>query len=665
MTAVTAAPRTAAGAEDARIALAGSGRLFTATRRVLGAAGAVVSPDGPLAAGIDLLVTLADGWRTADPDIVRRVCEAAGTTWLPVRIELGRVVIGPAEPPGEPGCVTCAEVRQTRLRDDPAGFAAVWQRYGTVLADRPSSWLTPLACAAVAAVVADQARQLTEVVPTPGPSTRNGVLTVDLGDLSTTRHAFLAEPMCPHCGRLPDDSAEDAAIVLASRPKPDPRTYRVRAATRERDRLVRTYADPDWGVVKPPEIGYRGGLATARARLGLRSGRTDTSGFGRTRSYRDSESVAILEALERYGGISPGGRRTVVREPFAHLADRALDPRRLGLYPAERYRSPDFPYRPFDPNRVEPWVWGHSFRSGTSVLVPEAIAYYGMGPGLAYECSSGCALGGSVEEAIMYALLEVVERDAFLITWHARLPAPRVDLRSAPDRTVALLATTIEQEMDCRVTAYDITMEFGIPTIWVMAVTAESGPDAAKAACAAAAHPDPSQAAMRALGELGPMVANIRALWADQAERSRRLAEAPAEATEMNDHVLIYANPQVFDRFAFLVDPPGLRTFGDAFAPDRPPIQHADLRDDLHRLLDRVLSTGLDVAVVDQTTPEHRQGDLSCVKVIIPGALPMTFGHRYRRLDGLPRLLDVPRQLGYRDRPLAPSEVSHHPHPFP
>jgi ribosomal protein S12 methylthiotransferase accessory factor len=78
-----------------------------------------------------------------------------------------------------------------------------------------------------------------------------------------------------------------------------------------------------------------------------------------------------------------------------------------------------------------------------------------------------------------------------------------------------------------------------------------------------------------------------------------------------------------------------------------------------------VLDLGLDVLVVDQTAPEHRAGGFACVKVLVPGALPMTFGHDLRRHHGIPRLAEVPRRLGYRDRPLPPEEVNPYPHPFP
>ncbi|MGH3974889.1 MAG: YcaO-like family protein, partial [Pseudonocardiaceae bacterium] len=91
----------------------------------------------------------------------------------------------------------------------------------------------------------------------------------------------------------------------------------------------------------------------------------------------------------------------------------------------------------------------------------------------------------------------------------------------------------------------------------------------------------------------------------------------------------------------------------------------SDLAKDLCELVGRYLNIGLDVIVVNQTTPEHQTGGLSCVKVLVPGTLPMTFGHRFRRTTGIPRLLSVPRLLGYHARDLRPDEINPHPHPFP
>ena len=73
----------------------------------------------------------------------------------------------------------------------------------------------------------------------------------------------------------------------------------------------------------------------------------------------------------------------------------------------------------------------------------------------------------------------------------------------------------------------------------------------------------------------------------------------------------------------------------------------------------------LDVIVVDQTTPEMIRNGLYCVKVLIPGMLPMTFGHHLTRVTGLERVLRVPMELGYTKQPLTLEQLNPYPHPFP
>ena len=118
---------------------------------------------------------------------------------------------------------------------------------------------------------------------------------------------------------------------------------------------------------------------------------------------------------------------------------------------------------------------------------------------------------------------------------------------------------------------------------------------------------------------------------------------------QMDEHSLLYACPEVRHRLDFL-------WAGDT-TPFRAPdsdFLHADLREDMQALIHRYLDSGLDVIIVDQTTPEHRSESLHCVKAIVPGTLPMTFGHDYRRLDGLPRLSR-----------LLTGAINDQPHPFP
>lgn len=81
-------------------------------------------------------------------------------------------------------------------------------------------------------------------------------------------------------------------------------------------------------------------------------------------------------------------------------------------------------------------------------MVPQWLAYYSSPcrQGFVYETSNGCALGGSLEEAVLYGMLEVVERDSFLLTWYAQLPLPRLDPRSAVDPDLELMADRIAND---------------------------------------------------------------------------------------------------------------------------------------------------------------------------------------------------------------------------
>ena len=534
------------------------------------------------------------------------------------------------------------------------------------LAGEASTWLTALAARTVAAVTAAEIPALQ-----PFRRTEQALLFVDLGTLAVSTHRVQPDPFCG-CGALPEQSADDARVMLQPRPKPTPGTYRIRPlGSADLDRLRRSYVDDVTGVVKRAETFTEGSLAVGVAQMRSRWADRAELSWGRTPRHRTSEMVAILEALERHGGMAPGGRRGGVQAAFADLGDRAVDPRTFGLHAPDQYDQPGFPFQPFHPDRVCRWVWGYSFGRQEPVLVPQAYAYYRShrldpgDPSFAYEISNGCALGSCLEEAILYGILEVVERDAFLLTWYARLAAARIDLSSAADRSVPILAALIEADTGYQVLAFDITMEHGIPSVWAMAVS----PSGADSPAVASRRRFPCRPRAGGHGRRSaswdPILADLLARYPDIAERGRRWRPTPRSVTAMDDHSVLHTSPQAAARLDFLATATVSRTFAELRAAVGDTFATSDLRDDLTAMLAALGRHSLDVIVVDQTTPEHRAGGLCCVKVIVPGLLPMTFGQQHRRVHGLPRLYHVPRLLGYRDRALTRDEVNPDPHPFP
>ncbi len=616
-----------------------------------------------------VLVAASDGWDCRDYERIQALCVIRKTPWLPVRTELGRAVIGPGYTPGAAGCVTCAELRRSLADEQFAVRQSVRERYPR-LADQPSPWLTALAARTVAAVAAD------EVIwsrRSQQGRARCALFYVDLGTLAVSTHRFLPDPLCPVCGTLPADGPEAARISPRPRPKPAAGRWRVRQfGDADLARLRETYVDGETGLIRRAETFASGALAVGAASMRTRWQARAELSWGRTLRYRTSEIVAVLEALERYGGSAPGGRRPVVRASYAEVRDAALDPRTLGLHAPEQYARPGFPFQPFDVDRVCRWVWGYSFARQAPILVPLAYAYYRAhvtdpgDPSFAFEISNGCALGSCLEEAILYGILEVVERDGFLMTWYARLPAVRIDLSSARDRSIPMLAAATEAETGYQVLMFDTTMEHGVPSVWAMAVC-PPGADQPAVACAAGAHLDPEHAAGRALSELGPILTDLIGRYPGIAEQGRAMAGDPSLVVTMDDHAVLYASREASSRLDFLTTGARPCSFADIQSRHRTAaaFRNADLTADLTEVVRRLGRHGLDVVVVDQTTPEHCEGGFCCVKLIVPGTLPMTFGHHTQRIHGLPRLFEIPRLMGYRDQPLRPDQVNPHPHPFP
>lgn len=261
----------------------------------------------------------------------------------------------------------------------------------------------------------------------------------------------------------------------------------------------------------------------------------------------------------------------------------------------------------------------------------------------------------------MYGIFEVVERDSFLLTWYARLQVPRLDYSSSGDSELILMIQRLKAVTGYEVNLYNTTMENGIPSIWALAKVGTKG--SVNLICAAGAHLDPIRAAKSAIHELAGMIP-----MAERRLKERRLeAEAMLDDSflvqQMEDHSLLYSLPQAEERLHFLLDEGNpVRTFAEEF---HSLTWQEDLTEDLKQILRAFLSLKMDVIVVDQSSSETLRNGLRCVKVLIPGMLPMTFGHHLTRLTGLNRVLDVPMKLGYANHRLTPQELNPYPHPFP
>ncbi|MED3574664.1 TOMM precursor leader peptide-binding protein [Cytobacillus praedii] len=607
----------------------------------------------------DLALVLNDGW---EPSVYRKaeeVLRKTGTPWLRGFISFGEGVVGPLVRPGAAGCSQCADMRRLMGGRDRTEMWEVQQSLAVAGGMESDPWASSTGLLQMAYLIVHEVQNLLQG---DKANSEGRVYLIDLKTLKSSLHSFLPDPLCTICSRLPDDSQTLARISLQPSPKISSNSFRCLPLDEMKKVILKDYLDNRTGLLNSRMYDLVTPFADASVNLPMFTGDEGTA--GRTHTYAESVLTAILEGLERRCGLEPRGKRTVIHDSFRNLEHQALNPLKVGVHAREQYAQSGFPFKSFDPARSINWVWGYSLLEERPILVPELLAYYSVGcgsQGYIYETSNGCALGGSLEEAIFYGIMEVVERDSFLMTWYARLNLPRLDPFTADDQELELMVERMRAVAGYDLYLYNSTMEHGIPSIWAMAKNRKE--KGLNLICAAGAHLDPVRAVKSAVHELAGMMLNLDEKFDANYKEYERMLHDSSLVRQMDDHGMLYGLPQAEERLSFLLDDNGpMRNFKEEFKWKS---NHTDLTDDLQDILQVFRQINLDVIIVDQTTPETRRNGLYCVKVLIPGMLPMTFGHHLTRLTGLERVLRVPMELGYTNKPLTPEQLNPHPHPFP
>jgi ribosomal protein S12 methylthiotransferase accessory factor len=504
------------------------------------------------------------------------------------------------------------------------------------------------------------------VPPADGAGGPRQVSRIDLATLEVETVLLLADPLCPSCGERETDGQRRATLCLESRLRPGRASYRLRSAdsydlpaTALANRVCGAIgAGTTMNVVTPTTAPVSGRMAM-RGYGDLR----DISWSGQANSYQASRSLAFLEGLERYAGTRPRRHEALVVDSYASLAGQALDPRDCGVYEPRTYLD-DATLREFSPEQRLPWVWGHSLRDKRPILVPARLSYYASGTAsdnFVLECSNGCASGSSLEEAILFGLLELIERDAFLLAWYGGADLTLIDLDSIDDPAIrSMVDRAALSGYDLRV--FDNRIDLPVPVATGVAIRRDGG--LGRLCFAAAASLDPETAISAALSEILAYAPSLPGQARAREAELRAMAGDFSKVTELPDHSALFSLPEMAKHAHRYLRPTPSVPVGEVYRSWQPPVGR-DLLDDLRRCQEAVTDAGCDVIVVDQTCPEQEQMGLHSVCVIAPGLVPIDFGWTKQRALSMPRTRKAFRLAGWRTTDLDDAELHRVPHPFP
>lgn len=300
----------------------------------------------------------------------------------------------------------------------------------------------------------------------------------------------------------------------------------------------------------------------------------------------------------------------------------------------------------FDLDSVFSWVEGRTLSRGTRVMVPLQLVA-GAHPNhvatheplLRIPNSNGLASHTSIEVAQYHGLLEVIERDAFMIAFHNMISAPRIRHSSLSNpASVALLRDLDRYGLACTL----LLLPTDMPTTVVCALLHDTSGVGPALAVGAKAHHNPETAVHGALVEsLG--------VWSLAHARKTHQEETADYPWNMFQRLAFWGKKEHQGKIAWM------------WSGDEVNIPSGkDNATDARSLASAAEVLGCTVAWVRLSTPALERIGYFCAQVVSPEMQPINLDSHPLYLGGT-RLKSVPEKLGFPAR----SEPPPYPHPFP
>jgi ribosomal protein S12 methylthiotransferase accessory factor len=424
-----------------------------------------------------------------------------------------------------------------------------------------------------------------------------------------------------------------------------------------------------------PDVGILSTLEEVRREAGgpnffhYRARSCNVGAFTVERNFRDSGGAsdrreiamakAIGEAIERYcSAIFDLDALPLCSYDAADF--RCTAPEAFALYLPKQYRREGFPWVPFRRDTRIRWTAARDLATGQEVHAPACRVYmpytYYLGTGDApidQPISTGLACHMDWPRAAVNGVCEVIERDAIMITWQAKMAPAQIRVETLSEANYDLVQRL--EHAAALVTLFDLTMDHGVPT--VLATLRGAATTTPALVVAGSASLAPELAVRKALEEL----AHTRRYSQYIRSHAPRIVPDPPDYDSVTDqitHLNFYVDSKNLPHADFLFGSRKRVDFDEL--PNR---ATGSAMRDLEVLAARIAAVGEQVLVADITTADVENLGMKVVRAVVPGFHPLHMGHQNRALGGR-RLREVPQKLGFVGIPGTASD-NPAPHPYP
>jgi len=373
-----------------------------------------------------------------------------------------------------------------------------------------------------------------------------------------------------------------------------------------------------------------------------------------------SEKTALLkclgESIERYCNFVYLKGKVSFEGPFSLVKAKAIKPERFTGYSPHQLQNKRFKQFVVDSNSIFTWTSCKSLLDEQKILVPCQLIYlsYYRGktePILYPPISTGTAGGSSLSAAIVRGVHEVVERDAFMIYYLNKLPAPRINLKICKDHRIQKILR-IAARYKLEIISLDITTDLPIPVVATVVIN-DTGIGKA-VSVGLKSDLDPVEAIIGSFCEALHTRNWIRETYEKVALNTTRVDPLKNKNVEMKRRALLWYGAGASQNLNFLLN--------SHKKSDIQPIKRVyKSGEHLKRLISIFAKNSYEVFYKELTLNSFREMGYFVVKVLIPGMQPLHLNEKYPLLGGN-RLYTVPERLGFKAK--TENELNKYPHPF-
>lgn len=362
-------------------------------------------------------------------------------------------------------------------------------------------------------------------------------------------------------------------------------------------------------------------------------------GYGCSDDESEAFTASVAEAIEHYC-ILYEQDNSFVRDSYKNLTNIAIDP--LRFVPFSKNQLSASQYRKFRVNHDDTlnWLEGYSLTKKERVLIPASLVYANYNsqkrkePTIQLNISTGAACGQTLEFALHRGICEIIERDAYMISFICGLPKSIIDVTS----------NEYLFEFKRRISRYNLE-------VYLLDTSLDCSPTCITCLIFDRTGSGPAVSAGLG-GSLSPRkaikTAALEAVRRHIAARDRFFRPKPLPLPQKNSTDWFLLKKQLF------WSAPHMINVAQKFLNNKQ-VSFGTLKDysslsdkkKVKKLVQELESFGCEVIYADVTIPAVKAAGLTVVKVLIPEMVPLWRDERYPYF-GPQRLYDVPKKLGYK-----------------